>query len=396
MTGPLDGIHVLEIGLLIQGPQAALLLADMGADVVKIELPGLGDHSRHIHVAPDDPRSAVFTACNRGKRSVTLDLRHEEGAAIFKRLARNADVIVSNFKPGTLAGWGVGFADLVAINPGIVCAQGSTFGPLGPDAEREGADLAGQAAGGLISTTGRDEDAPTPVGAFIADHIGALNMVAGILAALHVRNRTGRGQSIDVSLLGGQIWAQATEYTHYLLTDRVPGRANLGHPLIKAAYGIFPTKDGWIGIIGVPPQARDAFFLAIDRPDLALDERLQNIALAPDIVDWFKAELASAFVKRSTDEWCAALREANVRYAPVRDYAQVVADPGAWRNGYFAEVPDGDGTPQRVVGSPIRMDATPLQPAATAPTLGEHTDAVLGELGIDEAARAQLREQGTI
>ena len=396
MAGPLDDIRVLEAGLLIQGPQAAALLADMGADVLKIELPKAGDHSRHIHVGQDDPRSAVYTACNRGKRSVTVDLRHAEGAAIFKTLARKADVVVSNFKPGTLEAWGLGYADLAALNPGIVCANGSTFGPLGPDAGREGADLAGQAAGGLVSTTGRDGDPPTPVGAFVADHIGSLNMVAGILAALHARAATGRGQAIDVSLLGGQIWAQATEFTHTLLTGRVPGRANFGHPLIKAAYGIFPTADGWIGVIGVPPESRDAFFVAIDRAELALDKRLQGVAVAEDAVAWFKAELATAFAARSTAEWCEALRGAGVRYAPVRDYAEVVADPGAWANGYFAEAPAADGSRRRVVGAPIRMSATPLQPKATAPALGEHTEAVLRELGFDPADIARLQEQGTV
>ena len=396
MAGPLQDIRVLEAGLLIQGPQAAALMADMGADVIKIELPGIGDHSRHIHVAPDDPRSAVFHACNRGKRSISLDLRHQQGAEIFKTLARDADVIVSNFKPGTLDAWGVGFEQLSKINPGIICAQGSTFGPLGPDAEREGADLAGQAAGGLVSTTGRDIDPPTPVGAFIADHIGSLNMVAGVLAALHVRARTGQGQSIDVSLLGGQIYAQATEYTHYLLTDRLPGRANLGHPLIKAAYGIFETADGWLGIIGVPPEARDAFFVAVERPELSLDERLQGVAIAPQTIDWFKAELASAFKRRPTAHWCEVLREAGVRYAPVRDYEEVVADPGAWQNGYFAQVEDEAGASQRVVGNPIRMSATPLRPAASSPALGEHTDEVLRQAGVDEEQLAELRQRGTI
>ena len=396
MAGPLRGVRVLEAGLLIQGPQAAALLADMGADVVKIELPGIGDHSRHIHVAPDDARSAVYEGCNRGKRSVTLDLRHQRGAEIFRTLARNADVVVSNFKPGTLQEWGLGFDELSVLNPRIICAQGSTFGPLGPDAHREGADLAGQAAGGLISTTGQEEDPPTPVGAFIADHIGSLNMVAGILAALHVRAGTGRGQCIDVSLLGGQIWAQATEYTHYLLTDQVPGRANLGHPLIAAAYGIFPTQDGWIGIIGVPPEARDAFFVAIDRPDLALDERLQGIAIDRRIVRWFKSELADAFAEQNTAYWCEVLEEAQVRYAPVRDYAEVVADPGVWENGYFAEARDEGGEARRVVGTPIRMSATPLRPGAAPPRLGEHTDSVLGEIGIGAAELEQLRQAGTI
>ena len=393
MAGPLQDIRVLEAGLLIQGPQAAALLADMGADVIKIELPGVGDHSRHIHVAPDDPRSAVFEGCNRGKRSIALDLRSEPGAEAFKALAETADVFVSNFKPGTLEEWGLGFEHLAKINPRIICAQGSTFGPLGPDAEREGADLAGQAAGGLISTTGQDADPPTPVGAFIADHIGSLNMVSGILAALHVRERTGRGQRIEVSLLGGQIWAQATEYTHFLMTDRVPGRANLGHPLIKAAYGIFPTKDGWIGIIGVPPQARDDFFVAIGRPDLALDERLQGVAIDPQAIDWFKGELAAAFRSETTEKWCEALHNAGVRYAPVRDYREVAQDAGAWENGYFAAVQD-NGVERRVVGTPIRMSETPLTPGTRAPTLGEHTEDVLRDVGYDDERLTELRENG--
>ena len=396
MSGPLVGIRVLEAGLLIQGPQAGALLADMGADVVKVELPVVGDHSRHIAVAPGDARSAVFIACNRGKRSVTLDLRHAQGAAVFKRLAQDADVVISNFKPGTMEAWGVGHAQLAARNPRIVCAQGSTFGPLGPDAHREGADLAGQAAGGLAGGTGRDGDPPSPAAAFIADHIGSLNMVAGILAALHARAVTGRGQSIDVSLLGGQIWAQATEYTHCLLTGEAAGRANLGHPLIKALYGLFETADGWLGLVGVPPQARDGFFLAIGRPELALDERLQGVALDADALAWLRAELEAVFRTRSTADWCRALGAAGVRYAPVRDHPAVAKDAGAWANGYFARARDEAGVKHDVVGAPIRMSATPLAPGARAPELGEHTEEVLRAAGIAEAEIAALRENGTI
>ena len=396
MSGPLVGIRVLEAGLLIQGPQAGALLADMGADVVKVELPVVGDHSRHIAVAPGDARSAVFIACNRGKRSVTLDLRHAQGAAVFKTLAQDADVVISNFKPGTMEAWGVGHAQLAARNPRIICAQGSTFGPLGPDAHREGADLAGQAAGGLASGTGRDGDPPSPTAAFIADHIGSLNMVAGILAALQARAETGRGQSIDVSLLGGQIWAQATEYTHCLLTGEAAGRANLGHPLIKALYGLFETADGWLGLVGVPPQARDGFFLAIDRPELALDERLQGVALDADALAWLRAELEAVFRTRSTADWCRALGAAGVRYAPVRDHPAVAKDAGAWANGCFARARDEAGVKHDVVGAPIRMSATPLAPGARAPELGEHTEEVLRAAGIADAQIAALRESGTI
>ena len=396
MSGPLQGIRVLDVGLYVQAPQAAALMSDMGADVIKVELPGFGDQARFIPLSMEDLRSAFFTACNRGKRGLTLDLRVPEGAAIFRRLAETTDVVVSNFKPGTMESWGIGYEDLAQINPRIVWAGGSTFGPVGPDAEREGADLAGQAAGGLISTTGRDDDPPSPVGVTIADHIGSLNMVSGVLAALLVREKTGRGQRVEVSLLGGQIWAQAAEYTHFLLTDEVPGRSNYGHPLIPAAYRIFETADGWLGIIGVPADTIDAFLVALGRPELAMDERLQSLIMAPDDLAWFLGVLEEAFRTRTTAQWCDALREVGVRYAPVRNYREVVEDAGAWENGYFARVRDDNGDERRVVGTPIRMSETPLAAAASAPDLGSHSDEILRDLGCSDAEIAALRDAGTV
>ncbi len=255
--GALDGIRVVEAGLLVQGPQAAATLGEWGADVVKVELPGFGDQSRWIPAAATDPRPPYFIACNRGKRSITIDMRKPEGKEVFLTLAEHADVVITNFKPGTMESWGLGYDDVAARNPRIVYATGSTFGTIGPDATREGADLAGQAAGGLISTTGRRGGEPTPVGATIADHVASQNMVSGILAALLVRERTGRGQRIDTSLVGGQIWAQASEYTRCLLAGSPAGPANQGSALIPGLYAIFPTADGWIAVVGVAaPRAR--------------------------------------------------------------------------------------------------------------------------------------------
>ena len=205
-VGALDGVRVVDVGLLVQGPQAGQTLSDLGAEVIKVELPGMGDQARWIPLSATDLRAPFFEACNRGKRSMTLDLRTSDGGKVFRKLVDTSDVLLANFKPGTLDAWGFDYETLSSTNPGLVYAMGSTFGPDGPGAQREGADLAGQSAGGLISTTGTDGGPVTPVGATIADHIGSMNMCVGILAALFTRQQTGRGQRIDVSLLGEQFF----------------------------------------------------------------------------------------------------------------------------------------------------------------------------------------------
>ena len=396
MTGPLAGIKVLDVGLLVQGPQAAALMTDMGADVIKIELPNMGDHARWIFCASDDSRSAYFHAVNRGKRSVTIDLRTASGVEVFKRLAADADVVISNFKPGTMDEWGLGYEQLRAVNPRIVWGAGSAFGAIGPDADREGADLAGQSAGGLISSIGEDGQPPSPVGVTIADHIASQNLASGILAAIIGRERTGVGQKVEVSLLGGQIWAQAAEYSHYFMTNEVPGRANFGHPLLRGIYRIVPTQDGWLGIIGVPPHMKDDFFIALGRPDLGVDPKYDGLTVSREDLNYLFSELNPIFQTKTTNEWCDIFKDIGVRYAPVRDYAEAAVDPGSWENGYFQEVKDATGHSTKVVGSPIAMSDTPLQPGAAAPTLGEHTDEILRAHGYTLADLAELREQGAI
>lgn len=396
MPGALSDIRVLDAGMMVQGPQAAALFSDMGADVIKIEVPVFGDQVRYVYLSPDDRRSAFFSACNRGKRGLTLDLRTPAGAGIFRRLATAADVVISNFAPGILEGWGLGYETLAELNPGIVWAAASTFGPRGPDADRRGADLAGQAAGGLISTIGYDGEPPSPVGATIADHIGSLNLAAGILAALHARERRGRGQRIDVSLVGGQIWAQASEYTHCLMTGEQPGRSNHGHPLFAPIYGVFETADGWIALLNAAPAANDAFLIALGHPELALDDRTDPENEDPAAHDWFAGILREAFRKRTSADWREAFSGLDIRYALVRNYRDVIADPGAWENGYFAEIPDSQGVLHRVVGTPIHMSDTPMAPGATAPELGEHTGEILREAGYTDEEIEGFRRDGVV
>jgi len=395
MNGALDGVRVLEAGLLVQGPQASALLAQFGADVVKVELPFVGDQARWLPAAPGETRSAYFSACNRGKRSVTIDLRSPDGQAVFHRLAATADVVISNFKPGTMDAWGLGDEALRATNPGLVYATGSAFGAVGPDAEREGADLSGQAAGGLISATGRDGGEVTPIAATIADHLASQHLAAGVLAALIARGRTGRGQRVDVSLLGSQIWGQASEYTAYLLSGVLPGRPNGGHPLIPALYGIMPTSDGWIAIVGVQPQLRVAFYEAIGRPDLLEDPRFTSPLLGPAEKAALFELLAEVFVTRTTDEWCTVLAAAGQRFAPVRDYAAVVEDPQVWVNGYLARDGEGDDAAM-IVGSPIALSDTPTTPGGPPPALGADTDAVLSAAGYADDEIVALRAAGAI
>ena len=341
----------------------------------------------------EDLRTPYFEACNRGKRSITIDLRVAQGAEIFRKLVDTADVLVANFKPGTLEAWGLGYEKLRETNPGLIYAMGSTFGPEGKGADREGADLAGQAAGGLISTTGSDGEPPTPVGATVADHIGSMNMAVGILAALFARQSTGKGQRIDVSLLGGQIYAQASEYTAYLMTGEVPGRSNAGHPLLPMAYGILETADGYIALVGVLPDKREAFYEAVGVPELINDERFTPLIYTTEVRKELFRLLADGFKARTTDEWAQILDQMEVRYAPVNDYAQAAADPLVTTNGYIVDLEDIDGETKRVVGSPIRMSETPTQPSVAAPELGQHTEEILLELGYTWEQIGELRDE---
>ncbi len=391
--GALDGIRVIEAGLLVQGPQAAATLRDWGAEVIKIELPDFGDQSRWLPLSAVDSRSAYFIGSNRGKRSATVDLRTPSGRGIFLRLAANADVVITNFKPGTMDEWGLGYEELQAQNPLIIYAAGSTFGPAGDDSKREGADLSGQAAGGLISTTGVNGGEPTPVGATIADHIASQNLVSGILAALIARGRTGRGQRIDTSLLGGQVWAQASEYTAFLLSGQVPARANHGNSMVPGLYGIYPTSDGWIAVVGVVGPARDLFYEMLGLPELA--ERFSQLLYSESDKAELYAPLSEAFSRRSTVEWCQILSEAGIRHAPVRNYAEVAADPGVWANEYLVRIVSPSGEVS-VVGSPVRFSDTPAAPGATAPELGQHTEEVLLEIGFSWEDISRLSEEGAI
>lgn len=398
LRGALEGIRVLDVGLLVQGPQAALLLADLGADVIKVELPGIGDQARWLPISIEDFRAPWFIGCNRGKRSLTVDLRTGRGREIFLRLAETADVVISNFLPGTMEDWKLGFDELFKINPRIIFGAASAFGSAGPDASRKGADLSGQAAGGMLYTTGTGPEDITPIGVTLADHIGSQNLANGILAALFHRERSGRGQKVEVSLLGGQIYAQASEYTYYFLTGMAPGHANHGHPMLPqgAIYGVFPTTDGHIAVVGVAFDVRPAFYKAIGLPELTDDPRFAMPMLTAENRRTLYDVLIETFRKKSTAEWERILNAAGQRYAPVRTYAEVARDEGAFLNGYLQRIDHPEWGETVMIGCPIRLSETPASPGRFAPELGQHTEEILLELGYQWDDIAAFRDADII
>ena len=389
--GALDGIRVIDVGVLIHVPQAAATLCEWGADVVKVEIPLFGDSSRLLPIDPDDLRSPFNAAYNRGKRSITLDFHFTE-AAKCSCVSPTAPTSCSRTsRPG---GWrsGVSATTTWLRNPRIVYAVGSAYGEAGPDAAREGVDLNVQAAGGLVSTIGVDGGDMSPVGYSIVDHIASQNLVAGILAALYVRERTGRGQRIAGSLLGAAIWSAAAEFTSLAMSGRAPGRANGGHALVYGIYGVFPTADGWIAVT-VAPNVRDVFYAVIGRPEL--EEQYPQLRYTTEEKKVLFPVIGDALAAQSTGAWCEVFDAAGVRCAPVRGQDEVMADPGVWANGYLTEV-DGPDGPVTVVTAPVQFSETPACPPSTAPELGEHTEEILLELGYDAESVERLRELGAV
>lgn len=395
MPGALDGIRVLDLSTLVQGPQAAAYLYNLGAEVIKVELPEIGDVGRHVDILPGyGGFSSVYIACNRGKRSVAIDLRTEGGRIAFLRLVETADVIVSNFKPGTMEGWSLGYDDLSAVNPRIIWAAGSYLGPVGPDAEREGADMVGQAAGGIISTSGYDGDAASPVGTLVADHCGAQNLVVGVVSALYARERTGRGQKIETSLLGGQIWLQSMEYTHAALTGNRVNRTNGGHPLVDALYGVFPTADGFIAMAGCPDHLWPKLVECVEHPELADNPRFGKYFTTPEIKAELRAAFEPIFRERTTAEWNERLARYEQRFAPVRGHGEVLADPQPYANNYLVKVDHPEWGEVSMVGSPIAMSDTPTRWGTEVQELGQETEMVLLEAGFTWDDIEDLRQRG--
>ena len=392
---PLAGYRVLELAHLIAGPACGMYLADMGADVVKIEQPSGGDASRTAYGSQLGGESAVFVTVNRNKRSVALDLARPEGRAAFERLVAGADVVIEAYRGGVAERLGIDWARLASLNPRLVYCSLSAFGPEGPWRDKPGVDMLVQAMGGLMAVMGEPDGPPVLCGAPVLDTIGALMAGQGILTALLHRERTGQGQRVDVSLLNGTLLAHAARLSIFLATGEEPGRWGSGHPYI-VPFQAFEARDGWVYVAVWVDRLWTPFCTAIEQPGLATDPRFASRADRRGNRAELTARLASVFRQRTVADWMARLEAHDVLCAPVNRYADLPHDPQVVATRLIVEQQHPRAGRFRTLDTPIRFDRTPGGIRTPAPALGEHTEAVLAEAGLTPAEVAALREAGVI
>ncbi|MDA8446102.1 CaiB/BaiF CoA transferase family protein [Paracidovorax valerianellae] len=407
-AGALAGIRVLDLSRVLAGPWCTQVLADLGADVVKVERPGVGDDTRHWgppflkdEAGNDTDQAAYFTACNRNKRSVTIDMATPEGQALIRDMAQQADVVVENFKVGGLQQYGLDHASLRVLNPRLIYCSVTGFGQDGPYAERAGYDLMIQAMTGLMSITGRTDGeagaGPLRVGVAVIDLFTGLYASNAILAALHVRQRTGEGQHIDMALLDVGMAVLANQASGFLATGQAPTRQGNTHPSL-VPYQDFPTSDGAV-LLAIGNDGQFArFCAAAGCPEWAQDTRFATNTLRVK----HRAELIPAMQAvtrtRTTAEWIALLQDKAVPCGPINTLAEAFDDPQVQARGLRVEQARwpqgevGDGV-ARIAGvaSPMRLSATPPVLHRAPPALGQHTDEVLVEMGLAPERIAQLR-----
>ncbi len=392
MTKPLDGIRVLDFTRYQQGPFATVILADFGADVIKVEEPN-GDFGRRMWREPDG-YSAFWESLDRGKKSVCIDLRKPEGRDLALQLGDGADVIVENFRPGTMDRWGLSYENFRDRNPAVIYAQATGWGTQGPMAELPSFDQISQAYSGFAQHSGggpgHRPEIPYPG---IADQSGGMNLALGIMTALFVRERTGIGQKVEVSLLGTQLALQAPELTHFLHFGKERRRDFRASPTV----GHYECSDGrWVMIVGIDQKFWPRIARALDRAALIDDERFSRGYPRWVNRDALEEELEAAFASNTSGHWLERMRVEDVPASIVQDYAEVAAAEQPAANGYLVEQEHPRFGKQRIVGLHIQLSETPGAPGAPAPELGEHTTEVLASLGLTEAQIAALHEAGIV
>ncbi len=396
MRAPLQGIRVVDLSRVLAGPWASQLLADLGADVVKIERPGQGDDTRQwAPPASDNGTAAYFLATNRGKRSLTLDITRAEGQAIVRALVAEADVLIENYKVGGLAKYGLDYASLSAVNPRLVYCSVTGFGQDGPYADAPGYDYIVQGMSGLMSITGPADGEPHKVGVAVTDLFTGLYAANAVQAALIERATSGRGAHVDMALFDCSLAMLANVGMNWLVGHTVPPRLGNGHPNI-VPYQVFPTADGHFILACGNDRQFAAVCQQIGRPELASDPRF---ARNPDRVahrDTLVPLLAEAFAAHGRDEWLARFDAAGVPCGPINTVAEAFDDPQAVARGMSFAFDDGTGSTLPQIACPLVLDGERVRASRRPPRLGEHCDEVLASLGYGEGDIARLRQDGVI
>lgn len=392
--GALKGITILDLTRVLAGPFCTMLLGDMGAEIIKIEEPGKGDDTRGYPPFVNG-FSAYFGNMNRNKKSMTLDLKNEEARNIFFEMVKKADVVIENYKPGTMDKLGIGYNTLKQINPALVFASISGFGQFGPYRERPGYDIIGQAMGGLMSVSGWPDSPPTRSGTAMGDVLGGLNCCIGILAALKSRDQTGVGQSVDVSLVDSVVSAMETIIQIYLVEGRVPERIGNRYEFI-APYDTFQASDGWVVIAVGNNAVWKRFCQAIQQEELSDHhdfkdnaDRVRNQSKISEVVsEWTKDQTVSEIVEY--------LLTHSIPSAPINDVSTIVNDPHiAGAREMFVDMSTPQGDSMKAIATPIKFSETKATVRSNPPKLGEHNDIVLKDLlGLTEEELEELRSKG--
>jgi formyl-CoA transferase len=396
MTRPLEGIRVLELGQLIAGPFAGRMLAEFGASVIKVEPPGVGDPLRKWRLLHDGT-SVWWAAQSRNKESITLDLRTPEGQDVIRRLVAETDVLIENFRPGTLEGWGLGWDELSAINPGLIMLRVSGYGQTGPYRDRPGFGVVAEAMGGLRHLSGEPERTPVRVGISIGDSLSALHGVIGILLALrHREQQGGKGQVVDVALYESVFNMMESLLPEYSVFGAVRQPAGSALPGI-APSNAYRCSDGKYALIaGNGDSIFRRLMDLIGRPDLGSDPALAQNDGRVAQVERIDVAIGEWTARHTLDEVLAALNEARIPAGRIYDVADIATDPHYHAREMIVEDTLHDGTPVQVPGVVPKLCGTPGTIERSAPTLGEHTDTVLESIGVDAATREAWRARGVI
>jgi crotonobetainyl-CoA:carnitine CoA-transferase CaiB-like acyl-CoA transferase len=395
VTRALEGIRVLDFSRVLSGPYCAMVLGDLGADVIKVERDGVGDDLRRWGPPfMPDGESTYFLSVNRNKRSVALDLKTESGQALALKLAQESDVLLENFRPGVMDSFGLGYEQLRQIHPRLIYCSITGYGKTGPLADRPGYDVITQGMGGLMSVTGEPDGAPMRVGVAIVDLVTGLYAGVAILGALQSRTRSGKGQRVDLSLLEACLSVMPNLTAGYLMAGVKPDRLGNGHPN-TVPYKVFPTKDGNLTLAVGNDGQWQRLCAAVGHPELANDQRYaqnrERIARRAEV-----EELVSGwFRQKSTDEWVKLLEEVEVPCGPIFTIERILADSQIDALGILKSVTHPTSGPLRVVGAPFHLSADDTEPYRPPPLLGEHTNAVLKELlSLSDADLRELEQEG--